>query len=71
MQRTSRDVLRDLNISIKYENESLQHQTVVRIEEEVLDLIDKNGNVEEFEQILKQQIIEKSMNINPFLSRLL
>ncbi|WP_066400509.1 hypothetical protein [Neobacillus mesonae] len=71
MQRTSRDVLRDLNISIKYENERLQHQTVVRIEEEVLDLIDKNGNVEEFEQILKQQIIEKSMNINPFLSRLL
>jgi hypothetical protein len=62
MQRTSRDVLRDLNISIKCENEPLQH---------VLDLIDENGNIEEFEQILKQQIVLKSMNINPFLCRLL
>jgi hypothetical protein len=74
MQRTSRDVLWDLNISIKCENDPLQHvheKTVVRVEEEVLDLIDKNGNIEEFEQILKQQIVQKSMNINPFLCRLL
>lgn len=74
MQRTSRDVLRDLNISIKCENEPLQHvheKTVVTIDDEVLDRIDENGNIEEFEQILKQQIVQKSMNINPFLGRLL
>ena len=74
MQRTSRDVLRDLNISIKCENEPLQHvhgKTVVRTVEEVLDLIDEIGNIEGFEQKLKQQIVQKSMNINPFLCRLL
>ena len=70
MQRTSRDVLRDLNISIKSENEPLQHvhgKTIVRTTGEVLDLIDEIGNIEGFEQILKQQIVQKSMNINPFL----
>ena len=62
MQRTSRDVLRDLNISIKCENEPLQHvhgKTVVRTAEEVLDLIDGIGNIEGFEQTLKQQIVQK------------
>lgn len=71
MQRTSRDVLKDLNISITCVNEPLQHihgKTVVRTVEEVLDVIDKTGNIEGFEQVLKQQIVQKSMNINPFLS---
>lgn len=55
---------------VQLQDEPLQHvhrKTVVRTTGEVLDLIDEIGNIEGFEQILKQQIVQKSMNINPFL----